>query len=351
MKPKFAISLSVLLLCAALCMTSLCNCYLIKQGRYVLKYATEAKRIDRLQARFDTPEELKAFFSLIDEVRRFAADSIGLSKSDNFSTYVNLPRDRVVDVVYAAGRLDFKPYMWKFPFFGSFPNKGFFEAADARKEAARLAQKGYDTCVLGAGAFSTLGFFSDPVYSYMKRYSAFRLASLIFHEQTHATLFLNSQLQFNEELASFVGQEGGLRFVKWKFGDTSERYRKALNSVRDEEVYYGLMKALYARLKAVYDSTGLDNSEKLQLKEAVISRFKDSVVTNYDSLFKSPGYRWIPRATINNASLVADMTYTLNLSMFHDLYERRGRDFKAMFASLKTLKKKKGDPHVLIGKL
>jgi predicted aminopeptidase len=326
-------------------MTSLCNCYLIKQGKYVLKYSAGAKRIDKLQARFDTPVETKAFFSLVAEIRRFAADSIGLSRNDNFSTYIELPRDRIVDVVYAAGRLDFKPYTWRFPLFGSFPNKGFFEPADARKEAARLARKGYDTCVLGAGAFSTLGFFSDPLYSYMKRYSAFRLASLIFHEQTHATLFLNSQLQFNEELASFIAKEGGLRFIQWKFGDTSEQYRRALNSVRDEDVYYGLMKALYGRLKAVYDSTGIMNDEKLRLKETVIARFKDSVVANYDSLFKSPGYHWIPKVTINNASLVADMTYTLNLSLFRDLYERTGRDFKAMLASLKTLKKKKGDPH------
>jgi predicted aminopeptidase len=105
------------------------------------------------------------------------------------------------------------------------------------------------------------------------------------------------------------------------------------------------MKALYGRLKAVYDSTGIMNDEKLRLKETVIARFKDSVVANYDSLFKSPGYHWIPKVTINNASLVADMTYTLNLSLFRDLYERTGRDFKAMLASLKTLKKKKGDPH------
>ena len=351
MRLKFTISFSAILLAAALCITSLCNCYLVKQGRYVLKYSTEARRIDKMQRSADTPEELKAFFSLVDEVRRFATDSLGLSKNDNYSTYIDLPGDRVVDVVYAAGKLNFKPYIWKFPFFGSWPNKGFFEPQDARKEAGRLAAKGYDTCVLGAGAFSTLGFFSDPVYSYMKRYSAFGLAYLIFHEQTHATLFIKSQLQFNEELATFFGKEGALRFVRGKFGDTSEQYRKALSSVHDEDVFYTLMRTLHKSLKEVYDSAGLSDEIKLELKQQIVSRFKDSIDVHYDSLFQSKGYRWLTKSTINNATLLADMTYNQNLSLFRDLYERKNRDFKAMLASLKTLKKKKGDLHEWIGKL
>jgi predicted aminopeptidase len=350
-KFKVVTSLVLCFICASLCALSLSGCYLVKQGRYVLKYSTEARRIDKMRQSADTPEELKAFFSLVDEVRRFAADSLGLSKNDNYSTYIEIPGDRVVNVVYAAGKFDFKPYIWKFPFFGSWPNKGFFESRDARKEAGRLAAKGYDTCVLGAGAFSTLGFFSDPVYSYMKRYSTFGLAYLIFHEQTHATLFIKSQLQFNEELATFFGKEGALRFVRGKFGDTSEQFRKALSSIHDEDVFYNLMRSLHKSLKEVYDSAGLSDEIKLELKQKIISRFKDSIDVHYDSLFQSKGYRWLTKSTINNATLLADMTYNQNLSLFRDLYERKNRDFKALLAGLKTLKKKKGDLHEWIGKL
>ena len=291
------------------------------------------------------------FISLVDEIRGYASDSIGLVKNDNFSKYIDVHKSHIVDVVYGAGKLNFTPYTWRFPFFGSFPNKGFFELKDARKEADGLIAKGYDACILPAGAFSTLGFFSDPVYSFMMRYSPFRLASIIFHEQTHATLFIKSQMQFNEELATFIGNEGGLRFIRSKFGDTSEHYRNALDVLHDESVFSSLMKSLRGELKTAYDSTGITDENKLQLKQSIIARFKDSVESNYDSLFRSPAYRGLPKMEINNAFIAADMTYTLNLSMFRDLYKRKNRDFKAMLASLKPLKKQKGDPHALMKKL
>jgi predicted aminopeptidase len=343
-----AARLALCTLCAALCAVSSGGCYLIQQGRYVLKYSTGARSMEKMRRLRDTPEELRAFFLLIKEVRSFAVDSIGLADNNNFSKYINIRRNHVVDVVYGAGKLNFTPYTWSFPFFGTFPNKGFFERGDAQKEADRLSAKGYEACVLPAGAFSTLGFFSDPVYSYMQRYSPFRLAYLIFHEQTHATLFIKSRMQFNEELATFVGREAGLRFVRMRYGDTSEQYKSALNSMHDEDAYYDLMRSLYARLKPVYDSAGMKDDEKLRLKEEIIGRFKDSIAANYDSLFRSQDYRGLSKTAINNATLVADMTYTLNVSIFHDLYERKNRDFKAMLASLKTLKKKKGDLHELV---
>jgi predicted aminopeptidase len=118
--------------------------------------------------------------------------------------------------------------------------------------------------------------------------------------------------------------------------------------VHDEDVYYGLMRSLYRKLKALYGDSGIDTGEKLRLKGEIINRFKDSVITNSDSLFRSQSYRGYSKAVINNATLAADMTYTLNLSTFHDLFERKNRDFKTMLASLKTLKRKKGDLHELV---
>jgi predicted aminopeptidase len=344
---RIAMHMPLLVICAIL----LCGCYVLKQGRYVLKYSTEARRMEKLLRSADTPEDVKAFFSLVGQVRRYASDSIGLAKNDNFSTYIELHKSHIVDVVYGAGRLNFTPYTWRFPFFGTFPNKGFFDVNDAKKEADGLAKKGYDACIMGAGAFSTLGFFSDPVYSYMRQYSPFRLAFLIFHEQTHTTIFIKNQLQFNEELATFIGREGGLRFIKGKFGDTSEQYKSALSEVRDEDEYSVLMKSLHVRLKAIYNSAGLKDEDKLRQKQEIISRFRDSVALNYDSLFSSQAYRGLSKATINNATLVADMTYTLNLKLFGDLYERKNRDFKAMLSSIMTLKKKKGDPHERVREL
>jgi|WetSurMetagenome_2_1015567.scaffolds.fasta_scaffold108060_2 predicted aminopeptidase len=348
---KHTIRRKLFMLLAALFMVSLNGCYLIKQGCYVLKYSAGARNMEKMKQSGKTPEDVRAFFSLVGEIRQFASDSVGLSRNSNFTTFVNIPGNHVVNVVYGAGKLDFVPYTYRFPFFGGFPNKGFFDSSDARKEAEGLAAKGYDVCVIPAGAFSTLGFFSDPIYSYMKKYSPFRIASLIFHEQTHATLFIKNHVQFNEELAMFIGNEAALRFIKSKFGDTSENYRNAVFSMRDEDAYYGLMRSLHARLQMVYADTTVNDTAKLRLKQEIIGRFRDSVAANYDSLFRSQSYRGLSKAPINNATLVADMTYTMSLSVFRDLYDRKKGDFKAMLLSLKTLKNKKGDLHELVGKL
>jgi predicted aminopeptidase len=336
---------------AVFSLTVCSGCFIVKQGYYVLKYATQAQRIEKVRQRSDVSDEDKAFLSLVEEIRLFAVDSLGLSKNRNFTKYIVLNKNHIADVVYAAGKLDFTPYTWRFPIVGSFQNKGFFERKDAQKQADALSEKGYDVCILPATAFSMLGFVPDPVYSYMKRYSPFSLAFLIFHEQTHATLFIKNQLQFNEELATFIGNEGGLRFIRGRYGDTSEYFKNALDMVHDEDVYTGLMRTLKDRLKAVYDSVGIDDENKLFLKKKTISDFKDSVNAQYDSLFCSQNFRGLSKIDINNARISAQMTYTLNLSLFRDFYDKKNHDIRAMLKSLKTLKRAKGDPHASMVKL
>lgn len=322
----------------------------MKQGYYVVKYTTGSVSIEKLQRRADTSEELKRFFSLVNDIRAFAFDSVGLKKNNNFTTFVKVDRKYLVDVVFAAGKDNFTPYQWCFPLFGCFPDKGYFDRRDAEAEAGRLGKKGYDTYIGRAGAFSTLGFFSDPVYSFMKDFSLFEIASLIIHEETHSTLFIKDQVQFNEEMATFIGNEGALRFIKAKFGDSSEPLKKAEKESRDYQTYIGLIDSLYHRLKFVYEDT-ISEQGKLQKKQEIIGQFKGFVTDKYDSLFRTPNYRGLNKAAINNAFISADITYTFDLKEFYDLYQKDNRDFRAMLSRLKTLKKSKGDPHEALRKL
>ena len=327
---------------AAACALPLAGCYVLKQGYSVIKYTHEAIPIKKLQNRPDTPDSLREFLRLVGEIRRFAADSIGLVRNGNFSTYVNIDKKYLVDVVYGAGKLDFTPYQWRFPFFGKFPYKGFFDRNDAQKEADRLIAKGYDSFIGRVDAFSTLGFFSDPLYSFMRRFTVYRIASLILHEQTHATIYFKNQAQFNEELAMFVGNEGALRFIRAHYGDSSEHYITALHEQKDDNEYFRLIKSLYQKLKSVYDGNGTE-AEKLDKKRFIIRQFKDSISANYDSLFSSQAYRGMASLDINNALIAADMTYTYDLNWFYELYRNKNRDFRAVLAVLKPLKHKKGD--------
>lgn len=334
----------VFLLCLASGLLCVSGCYLIKQGYYVVKYTTGSKAVEKLQRSAGTPKELKQFFCLIREIRGFAFDSVGLIKNSNFTTFVTTDRKYLVDVVFAAGKADFTPFQWSFPIVGRFPDKGYFDRKDAEAEARRLAKKGYDTYVGRAGAFSTLGFFSDPLYSFMKDFSLFQIASLIIHEETHATLFIKNHVQFNEEMATFFGTEGALRFIRAKFGDSSVQLRNAENEVHDYRTYIGLIDSLYHRLKTVYDEK-IPEKEKVQKKQEIIGQFKDSVTVKYDSLFRTRNYRGLGKADINNAFISADITYTFDLKAFYELFQKNNRDFHAMLSRLKTLKKCKGDPH------
>ncbi|MBA7712196.1 hypothetical protein ES703_121166 [subsurface metagenome] len=150
------------------------RCYLLKQGAYILKYnVKEAQDIGKILDSEDLPAELAETLSMILDIKQFAVQSLGLKADKNYTRYVELERDYLVDVVSACEKDRFKPYIWRYCFFGSFPYKGFFEAQDALKEAQRLKAKGLDVLVRKVEAFSTLGFFVDPVYSFMKDYSVF----------------------------------------------------------------------------------------------------------------------------------------------------------------------------------
>jgi predicted aminopeptidase len=322
----------------------------MKQGYYVIKYTTSSTPIEKLQRRVGTPEDLKRFFSLVHDIREFAFDSVGLKKNNNFTTYVKVDRKYLVDIVFAAGKDNFTPYQWRFPFFGSFPDKGYFDRRDAEAEALRLDKKGYDTYIGRGDAFSTLGFFSDPIYSFMKDFSLFEIASLIIHEETHATLFIKDQVQFNEEMATFFGTEGALRFIKAKFGDTSEQFKNAEKQSRDYQTYVSLIDSLYLRLKAVYEDK-ISAQDKLQKKNEIIDLFKNFVTDKYYSLFSTPNYQGLKKVAINNAFISADITYAFDLKDFYALYQKDNKSFRTMLSSLKVLNNSKVDPHEVMRKL
>ncbi|HMD67608.1 MAG TPA: aminopeptidase [Chitinivibrionales bacterium] len=319
-----------------------CNCYLWKQGTRVLKYTLESVPIKKLQKNPATPDSLRLFLSLVNEIRAFATDSMGLRRTSNYTSYISIDKKYLIDLVSAAGAADFSPYTWCYPLFGCWPLRGYFDRADADSEAARLARKGYDVYVGTVDAFSTLGFLSDPVYSFMRHFSVYRLANLIIHELTHATVYVKNQVEFDEELASFTGSEGALRFIAAKYGDTSATYTKAVKTARDITTYYRCIRSLYDTLAVVYKSDS-SRGYKLQKKHEVISRFKNSLAARYDSLFLTPAFKGLEKADINNAFIAVDMTYTLDLDSFYRLYEKSNRNLRATMQTVKSIAKEKGD--------
>lgn len=323
------------------------GCYLIKQGIYLIRYNSRARPLEAILEDPDTEEKIRSFLKLAQEIRAFAIDSVGLVNNDNYSRMVELDNDFIAVFVSAAQKLSFEQHKWCFPVLGCIPYKGFFELDDAKKEAGKLSKAGYDVDISKVDAFSTLGFFSDPLYNYMADYEAFSLASLIIHEQTHATIYLKGQAQFNEELATYIGNKGALEFVKSKYGEDSEEYRNAVCVSRDSQKYGSIMKKLVKDLDKIYKSD--DSSEsKLEKKQQTIDFFRHNLKNNYDSIFETPNYRNLGNMKINNASLAVWMTYTFDVDLFEQLYRKKGNNLRNLMDYIRTLKKLKGDPKVHI---
>jgi predicted aminopeptidase len=256
---------------------------------------------------------------------------------------VELDKDYLVDVVTACAADSFTPHQWRFPLFGSFPYKGFYEEADARREAARLEKRGLDVWIRKVDGFSTLGLLSDPIYSFMTDYSLYALADLIIHEQTHATVFVKNQIQFNEELASFVGREGALAFIRSRYGENSAAYVQALAAQEDWNVYKDRIIELHGQLEQIY-ARETERERILAEKTRTVETFNLSLASEAPRVFQTDRFRTFRGIPANNAYIMSFVRYNQDLQLFYRLYELNGRDLPATVEVLKRLGKVKGSP-------
>jgi predicted aminopeptidase len=323
------------------------GCYTLKQGTALLGYLGKAEPLESL---LESPlgEENRRFVEQVQDIRRFALEELGLSATKNYTKYVAIDRDYLAAVVSASAADSFKRHEWRFPVVGSMPYKGFFDPADARKERAKLEKRGLDVWVRGVDAFSTLGWFQDPLYSYMQDYSPERLADLLIHESLHATVFLKGHAQFNEELAEFVGSEGARLYMEKRFGLDSEEYRRMIDTETDSAAFLAFIRELIGELEALYAGDA-PKEEKLQKKDEIIRAAKIRFDDEYDRRFKSENYRGLSSLPVNNAYLELFRLYYGGGDFYRELYDRSGRDLPRFIAAAKTLNRK-GDPKKQLAK-
>jgi len=312
------------------------GCYTLKQGFTMIGYLNRAVPLEQIDD--------KEFVRLVADIRVFAMNELGLANSKNYTRYVEIDRDYLAAVVSASAKDSFQRHEWAYPIVGRMPYKGFFNADDARKEREKLEKKDLDVWVRPVTAFSTLGWFKDPLYSYMREYSPARLANLIIHELVHATVFIKGQSDFNEELAEFIGTEGGRLYVESRYGADSEEYAEMFASKTDSQNYVSFIQELISELDVLY-SGGLSREDKLLEKERIINAAKERFSAGYDSLFTSGNYRGFPDLPVNNAFLELYRLYHTDDNFYEDLYERTGRDLVAFIAAAKTVTRK-GSPRV-----
>ncbi|GMO49530.1 MAG: aminopeptidase [Termitinemataceae bacterium] len=312
-------------------------CYTLKQGGTMIGYLNSAVMLESILEKENASDEDKIFVDNIHDIRNFAA-SLGLKKTKNYTKYVEIDRNYLAAVVSASSKYAFDRHLWHFPVVGAVPYKGFFNVEDAKKEAAKLKAKNLDVYIRGVSAFSTLGFFRDPLYSYMKAYSVKELADLIIHESMHATVFLRGNMGFNEELAEIIGSEGANIYMQERFGGASKELRDIADAEEDSKTFIATVQDLIEKLQSVYAKTDISSEEKLSLKEKTINDFKKEFAATYKNKFKTDNYIHYSDAEINNANLDLYRLYYKKDSELKELYKECGSNLKKFIEAAKTIK-------------
>ena len=228
--------------------------YGIGQAYGQIRLLTQTQDIEEILQERNTPDSLRQKLLLIREIKQFAEDSLGIKKTNNYSTFYDQKGKPILWVVSASKPYSLEPYEWSFGFLGKFSYKGHFNYQKALRDSLDLAQQGYDTDIGEVSAWSTLGWFKDPVLSSMLGLSVGELADLLIHELTHTTLYVKSDVDFNENLASFIGNKGALQFLEQKYGKKSEQYTTYVAKLKDDSLFRNYILKASQDLQEFYES-------------------------------------------------------------------------------------------------
>lgn len=286
----------------------------------------------------DTQEKLKTVLA----VREYARDALKLNVGGSYASYSYVDRPDLTHIVVAAPKTELRPYTWWFLIVGSVPYKGFFERADAEREAERLRADGYDTNIRTSAAFSTLGWFDDPLLSHLLRYDKVVLSEIVFHELFHQTLYIKGAGAFNESVANFIGHRAAIDFFRERFGEESEEHRRAVEGWAEEREFGAFIFELAQTLTELY-GRDVPRDDKLRLREEVFTRGKAEWARR---IADRPQHRLrnFSRLPLNNAVLMHYMVYLKDLYLFESLYDGSGRNLKKTIESLKQAVDGGGEP-------
>jgi predicted aminopeptidase len=308
--------------------------------RYITRAGFEETRI--LQSRqpiaelvrdSSTDPVLRDNLRLVLHTRDYAA-RLGLEAKQTYTSYSDVGRDTLLLVLQAAPKDCICPYTWKYPIVGRIPYKGFFDARAARREADRFSARGYDVYLRPSGAFSTLGWFEDPLLSTAISGDSVELAATVFHEIAHNTLYVKSATPFNESFAQLVGYRSAEAFFRER-GD-SLNARHAADRWHDEIVLGEYYSALVRRLVSLYsrkpDSVALEAGRR---EAAVWAR--DQLLGPFGKRFRTFRVDRLAERPINNARLIGSGIYRTRLDLFDRWFERHGRDVRQSVRALEAL--------------
>jgi predicted aminopeptidase len=331
------------------CGTLLGGCspaYVVEAAYTHSKILLGRERIERVIAAPETPDNEREKLATVLAARRFA-QQMGLDPGESFTKYSRIDGDVLAWIVAGAKPDAFELHTWWFPIVGTVPYKGYFDRVDAETEATRLTSQGFETWVRGTEAFSTLGWFNDPVLSTTLRHDHNSIANTVIHESVHSTVWIPNHVDFNESLANFIGARGALDFARSLTPPNETLVQAAETALaREMEIGAAVMR-LYGALDELYKSA-LTQAEKLTQRSAIFEREIAPVRSAYPNLkiLKS----------INNAEIIQLKLYLTNLPDFAALFARTDGDWPRFLEQIRVIRSQveadeSTDPFALLKKL
>ena len=306
------------------------------KGQYTI--IRNARPVAEVMADPATPDSIRQQLKLVEEVRNYAMNTLQLHQSDNYTTYYDQQGRELMFVVTACEPFALQPKKWQFPIIGSFPYKGFFDSTKAQKEANIWRNQGYDVRVRTAGGWSTLGYFKDPILSNMLDRSEGGIADLIIHELTHATVFVKDSVEFNENLATFIGERGAEQFLVEKYGPDSDQLNAYIAGRENGRIFADHILRGAQQLDQFYQNLdpALDSTAKATQKWALIKEIAATIDTlsflggdaRYGTVFENQ----LP----NNAYFMSFLRYRQGQSTLETWFQEEYQgDLQALLADMK----------------
>lgn len=323
----------VLVAVAGLAVITLLFLTLTRTGRYLTRAAWEESKIlwrrrpiTALVSDTTVPRATRAKLRLVLDAREFARRSLQLNVGQSFTTFSPLDRDTLVLVLSAAYRDRLEHYRWWFPVVGRVPYKGYFDVGEAIAEERDFQRRGFDTYLRPASAFSTLGWFNDPLVSTTLKSDTLSLANTVIHELTHNTYYAGGQAEFNESFANFVGARGSVDFFRWR------RQPRAVAEVEarwsDEKILARFWKRLHDDIDSAFKAhPGQDAMRiRLALRDSVYRAARQELVFRLGPQLRTVAPRYLERVRLDNAALLARRIYLTDLDLFDSVHVRERRD-------------------------
>jgi predicted aminopeptidase len=325
-------------------------------GRYVLRAGWEEAKIlsrrrpiEEVIADSGTSPALRDRLRLVLAARQFAVDSLGLKAGESFTTFAQLDRDTLVLVLSAAYRDRLEAYRWWFPIVGRLPYKGFFKRADALRAREDFKARGFDTYLRSASAFSTLGWFNDPLLSTTVRADTASLVNTVIHELSHNTLFVSGNAEFSESFANFIGARGAEEFFRSR-GATGAA-EAVVDDWANDQVLGRFWQQTATSIDSAYRAWPGDSAARVVARDSVYSRARRMLVDSVGPLLRGVNVQALGRIQLDNASLLARRVYAQRLDLFDSVWVRQDRDVRKTIAAIQTAVRNEPQPWIAMESL